>query len=110
MAAPTALVLTSAEQREYDDLLKRGYRDIIDAPREIRVGARVRHRGEQYMAAVKSGTGFVVAVMEKTPSAWVSAGWGPRDIELIVRTDQDRHGTGRLIGCWADYHTVVIKP
>jgi hypothetical protein len=110
VTAPPTFALTAAEQREYDDLFKRGYRDITDAPRGIRAGVRVRHRGEQYLDAMQNGTGVIVAVMEKDPSPWVKSGWGPRDIELIVRTDEDRHGTGRLIGRWADYHTVVIQP
>ena len=107
-ASSAALTLTREERAEYDDLFAAGYRDIDDAPRGIRVGARVHHAGERYPAAYRDGTGTVVAVMEKSPSPWVAAGWGKRDIELIVRTDRDRFGTG-CIGRWADYHTGVVE-
>lgn len=100
--------LTEAEQREYDDLLARGYRDI-DVHGALRVGARVRHWGEQYCEAYRDGTGVVVALMEKSPSSWVAAGWGKHDVELIVRTDRDRWGIGSFVGRWADYHTAVIE-
>lgn len=106
----SVIELTTDEQRERDELLARGYRDVTDAPHGLHVGARVRHRGEQYFKAIIEGTGVVVAVMEKSPSSWVAAGWGKRDIELIVRTDRDRFDTGSFIGRWADYHTEVVEP
>lgn len=63
----------------------RGYRDR-ERFNELEPGARVRHRGHQYPEAYRAGTGTIVAVTERDPSAW-SESWGLPDVEIVVAWD-----------------------
>lgn len=98
--------LSAKEAAVRQRLLDAGYHDINQVGR-LHVGARVRHVGEQFPRALLDGTATVVALMERTRSPWVAAGFGRRDIELVVRSDQPRL-SGSKAGQWADYHTIVI--
>lgn len=87
-------------------LVASGYRDIKEKD-GLRVGARVRHRGEQYYEAYATGTAVVRAIMERDPSSW-SVSYGRRDIELIVERDVPMLPDMSPLGQWADYHTVLV--
>lgn len=99
-------MIPACEQARFNerhtDLISRGYRDVDDH-KGMRVGRRVRHRGEQYRAAYSDGTGVIVTVMERPDSAW-SRTWHMPDVELIILRDRPRFvGDARLMFV-AQYH------
>lgn len=106
----TAAALTKAEETKLAAMLAelhaRGYQDITEH-KQLRVGGRIRHRGQQYPEAYDKGTGFVVALTEKPDSAW-SRSWGMPDVELIMLRDKALlDGYSRLASV-AHYHVEVV--
>lgn len=85
------------------DLTARGYRDIAAAG-SIKTGSRVHHAGQQYPEARDNGTATVLAVLEKSPSAW-SGTYRRPDIEIIVESDKPFMPGMPTVSNWADYHT-----
>lgn len=85
-----------------------GFHLIDSAPRTpgVRVGARVRNRGEQYPSAHENGTAVVLAVMrrgaDEHPDSWERS-YGRPNVEVIVRHDRDH------ITAWADYGTYLAE-
>lgn len=85
-----------------------GFHLIEGAPRtpEVRAGARVHNRGEQYPTARENGTATVVAVMRKGtdehPDSWEKS-YGRPNVEVIVE-----HDRGHLT-VWADYGTYLAE-
>lgn len=111
-----ATKIETSEQTEVDrmvaELRKHGYVDLDEyvyprSGRRLRVGARVRHGGEQYPEALQYGTGNVVALMHRPDSAW-SHSWRMPDIEMVMLRDKPRFGESRLSGL-AHYHVEVIE-
>lgn len=103
---PTLMPETEVEiSNALDGLRRRGY-VIKKSHNELRAGARVRHRGHQYPEALRYGTGMVLHVTEKSPSAW-SVKWGVPDVEMIVLWDNP----GWLFGAFsmlAQYHVQYV--
>lgn len=91
----------SSADRLHADLMEHGYRDIEEI-KGLRVGDRVHHVGERFDRALSEGTAVILYITERAPSSWVQAGWGKRDVEIIVRRDRDGE-----VSQWADYHTCV---
>lgn len=83
-----------------------GYRDIPEHG-SITVGARIRHRGQQWPDALQHGAGYVVALTEKPDSAW-SVSWGMADIELIAVWDKPWGLASSRLAQIAQYHVAVI--
>lgn len=102
--------MTPEERTEYEEMLLKlhaaGYRDVEEHG-QLKVGARVRHSGHRWPEAYTQGTGVVLALTEKNPSAW-SQSWGRPDIELIALWDRV-YLFSRLSGL-AQYHVEVIDP
>lgn len=103
--------LTDEEQARVtakrNELLARGYQDITEH-RRLRLGARIRHRGQQWPDAYRRGTGWVAVLTEKPNSAW-SREWRMPDIELVAVWDKPWGlGQSRLSGL-AQYHVEVIQ-
>ena len=71
----------------------------------LRVGVRVRNRGEQYPEARQWGTAEVVAVLRK-PGSWERK-WGRLNIEVLVR--RERPQFGGPLSWWADYGTYLAE-
>ena len=95
------------------DLESRGFREIPEHPRypDLRPGARVHNRGEQFDAALFDGTSVVVTLMrrgtDERPDSWEQS-WGRPNIEVIVERDDARVGFGApKFTCWADYGTML---
>jgi hypothetical protein len=86
------------------DLRERGYVDIEEFE-GLRAGVRVRHRGEQYRAAYRDGTGNVLHVLQRDPSSWARS-WGRPDVEIVVVRDDVERGAMLV----ADYHVVIVEP
>lgn len=103
------LVLTEEEVTELAakvaDLHAAGYRDIAEH-KQLKVGARIRHRGHQWSQAFREGTGFVAAVTEKPDSAW-SRSYRMPDVELIAVWDKAMFGS--RLSQVAQYHVDVIE-
>jgi hypothetical protein len=106
--------VTEAEQAEMDrlvaELYKAGYVNLDQftyqrSGRVLRVGARVRHGGEQYPEAFLHGTGNVVALVHRPNSGW-SRQWRMPDIELVVLRDRARFAS--RLSQLAHYHVEVI--
>ena len=103
--------LTPEERAEADrilaDLRERGYTDRAEFD-ELAPGVRVRHRGHQWPDAFRKGTGVVVAITEKSPSAW-SQEWRMPDVEMVVAFDKPTWpGTSRL-STLAQYHVSAVR-
>jgi hypothetical protein len=95
---------TAQHERLLADLHADGYRQI-DHHNDLQAGARVRHAGDQYPGAYRSGTGTVLTVTEKRHSSW-SVVYGMPDVELVVLFDV---GTGRpRLSRLAQYHVEVV--
>lgn len=109
---PEHIVLTDDERLEFEAkaqvLYAAGYVDIAEHG-DLRVGARIRHRGHQWHEAFHAGTGYVAALTEKPDSAW-SWTYGKPDIELIAVWDTPRSlaGSSRMSQL-AQYHVYVIE-
>lgn len=74
---------------------------------ELRGGARIRRRAEQYPEAFDHGTGVVLVVMERPHSSWSQTYGGP-DVELIVLKDKPLlTGMSRLAQL-ANYHVAAV--
>lgn len=110
-----ATKIESTEQAEVDRMLaelhEHGYVDLAEytyprSGRVLRVGARVRHRNEQYWQAIERGTGNVVGLVHKPDSPW-SRSWRMADVELIMLRDEERFGT--RLSQVAHYHVEVIE-
>lgn len=109
------IALTNAEQAEVDRMLAEfhgaGYVHLAEytyprSGRQLRVGARIRHGGEQYPEALMHGTGYVVALVHKPDSPW-SRSWRMPDIELIMLRDRPRFDS--RLSQVAHYHVEVIE-
>lgn len=85
-----------------------GFHLIESAPRTtgVRVGARVRNRGELYPSAHEDGTAVVLAVMrrgtDENPDSWERS-YGRPNVEVIVRHDRGH------VTAWADYGTYLAE-
>lgn len=99
--------LEPEERAEYEqklaELHERGYVDI-ENHKGLSVGVRVRHRGHQWPAAYRDGTGTVLAITEKPDSVW-SRSWGAPDIEMVVLFDTATFGS--RLSMLAQYHVDV---
>ena len=84
-----------------DELRERGYAEK-ESHNELRPGARVRHRGHQWCEAFSKGTGVVLHVTEKDPSAWAES-WRMPDVEIVVLWDE-RESLGPRMSLVAQYH------
>ena len=84
-----------------DELRERGYAEK-EFHNELRAGARARHRGHQWSKACLRGTGVVLHVTEKSPSAW-SESWRMPDVEIVVLWDE-RESLGPRMSLVAQYH------
>lgn len=94
-------------EQHRSDLVANGYTDVPDGAHDrLRVGARVRHRGQRWPEALDHGTATAVAVMERASSSW-SQRYGTRDIEVIVLRDDTSHGFAT--GVWASYGTDLAR-
>jgi hypothetical protein len=82
-------------EKRAQELIDCGYTEVQERGR-LRVGARVRHVGQQYPQA-RNGT----ATIERIFTRGV-------DVELIAKRDKPDWGPNDTHGYWADYHTVVI--
>jgi hypothetical protein len=89
------------------DLHDQGYRDI-EQHDGLRVGTRVRHRGEQYPEAFRDGTGVVIALTERPDSSW-SLSWGMPDVELVVLRDTPRFDGQSRLSWVAQYHVSAVE-
>jgi len=102
-------VLTEVEQTTAAEVLaalhERGYRDV-EAHGALAPGVRIRHRGHQWPGAYTDGTGVVLHVTEKSPSAW-SQSWHAADVEMVVLWDEPNLADTRLSGV-AQYHVQVV--
>jgi hypothetical protein len=102
--------LTPAERAELESILaqlhQHGYtkRDRFN---ELTPGARVRHRGHQWPEAFQQGTGVIVAITEKSPSAW-STDWGMADVEMVVAWDKPTFEDSSRLSQVAQYHVSLI--
>lgn len=109
MTQTTSDLIPEDQRDRFDQTLaalrKDGFIDL-DEHEGLKVGSRVRHRGEQYPEAYRDGTAVVLALLRKPNDAW-SRQWGRPNIELLVLPDRDRFDTGNRIGQWADYHTAT---
>lgn len=101
--------LTAQERERLDaihaELAANGYQDIaahITARRQLRVGDRIRHIGQQWPEAFDHGTGHIAVLTEKPGSKW-SQDHGRPDVELIAVWDKPRLANSR-ISQLADYH------
>jgi hypothetical protein len=103
--------LTSEEQVEAERILaglhERGYIDR-DRHNDLAPGVRVRHRGHQWPAAYREGTGVVVAITEKPDSGW-SQSWGKPDVEMVVAFDKPTLPGMSRLSTLAQYHVAVIE-
>lgn len=82
---------------------------VYPSGRRLHVGARVRHIGEQYPEAFRSGTGTVAALLHKPRSGW-SQSHGQPDIELVMLRDKPRfEGDDGRLSQVAHYHVEVIE-
>lgn len=108
MNEATAPAMTDAEAAELArlvaDLHESGYRDIAEH-KNLRVGTRIRHRGEQYPQAYEHGTGVVVALTEKPDSRW-SQSWRMPDVELVMLRDTAQFGS--RLSQLGQYHVEVV--
>lgn len=93
--------------RDYADLLKRGYVPV-QAHGTLRVGMRVAHRNQQWYAAAEYGTGWILAVLHKDPSAWARTYRTP-DVEVIVQRDKPLWEGASIYALWANYHCQVAR-
>lgn len=96
---------TEAYMRMHADLVNDGYRDVVHG--KLRIGQRVRHRGEQFFEALDKGTGVIVAVTEHRGSSWGHSYRRP-DIEVIVLRDKPLFEGGSRLSQLADYHIAVV--
>jgi len=103
--------LTPAERATADQMLaelrERGYQDRPYLG-DLAPGARIRHRGHQWAAALEDGSGWIVALTEKPDSPW-SASWGGPDIELIAAWDRPPFDDMSRLSQVANYHVVAIQ-
>lgn len=91
-------------ERRHDELLERGYVDVAQYG-DLRPGARVRNRGQQYTKARWDGTATLLAIMLKDPSPWAKK-YGRPDVEVLVANDNPNGDSPFwLIGGWSDYGT-----
>ena len=108
---PDQFQLTEEEQDRLleirQELRERGYQDITEHG-DLRVGARIRHRGQQFTEAFRHGTGYVVALMEKPDSAW-SRTYRMPDIELVVVFDKPALLSSSRLSQLAQYHVSVVE-
>ena len=87
------------------ELERSGY-VVKDHHNELRPGARVRGRGEQYPEAFDRGTGTVLLVMEKAGSSW-SRTYGQPDVEVLVLKDRPLLPGMPRISQLANYHLAI---
>lgn len=96
------LELTELEAQSRDRYIEYGY-SVVDSHNDLRPGTRVRMGNERYHEAYVKGTGTIVVVLRKEPSAW-SQKYRMPDVELVVRRDDP----SRPIAEVAQYHVVRI--
>jgi hypothetical protein len=89
-----------------DKLHEHGYQDLALYGAELRVGTRIRHRGQQYPEAYDHGTGYVVALTEKRESAW-SETYRMDDVELVAVFDEPF--VFSRVSQLAHYHVSVVS-
>jgi hypothetical protein len=65
--------------------------------RDLPVGTRVRHQGEQFPRAYAEGTATVVDATD------------PRDEYLVLR-DKPRYSGELLLAWWPRRHTIEVRP
>jgi hypothetical protein len=87
------------------DLEERGYVEIPEH-NGYRPGDRVRHVGHHFN--YDTGTAEVLAIYEKSPSAW-SNKHGARDIEVLVLADYPILAGTPTVRAWANYHTCPVR-
>lgn len=97
--------MSNSPQAHAADLLKRGYVEIQEF-RNLTVGSRVRHCGEQYADAYIHGTGNIERIFQRHNSGF-EAKYGP-DVELIVKRDKPRFGPDDTHAFVADYHVAIV--
>lgn len=102
-------LLTAAEETRLTEMREElhacGYRDIAEH-KNLRVGSRIRHRGQQWPEAFANGTGVVAVLTEKPNSSW-SQTYGMPDIELVAVWDEP--WTSSRLSQLAQYHVHVIE-
>ena len=96
---PEAQVQMEADVK---DKLAHGYVEVTEI-NNLKVGARVRHAGQQWSEAYRNGTATIEHIFHKPVSSW-SQKYKRPDIELIVKRDGEKLD----YGYWADYHTELI--
>jgi hypothetical protein len=101
-------VAVQTEELVRAELVERGYVEV-DEFEGLRAGGRVRHSGEQFPSAAQHGTGTVVAVYERTNSAWSRLSYNGFDVEVIVDRDKPSIGGQSTISQWASYATVRAR-
>ena len=87
-------------------LLSRGFIEVTEL-NGMSVGARVRHRGEQWFEAHEHGTGTIERIFHKPESSW-SRTYRRPDVELIVKRDKPKFGADDTHSFVADYHIELI--
>lgn len=110
--AQALAALTPDERTEAEGILaklrKHGYADR-ERFNEMAPGVRVRHSGHRWPEAYRDGTGVVVAITERSPSAW-SQSWGAPDIEMVVAFDKPTLPGMSRLSTLAQYHVAVVRP
>lgn len=88
-------------EADVQELLARGYVEVTEF-NSLKVGARVKHVGQQWGGAYTNGTATIERIFHKERSSWSQKTNRP-DIEIIVKKDTTPFNSG--YGYWADYHT-----
>lgn len=88
-------------EADVQELLARGYVEVGEI-NDLKVGARVKHVGQQWGGAYRNGTATIERLFFKERSSWSQKTNRP-DIEIIVKKDTTPFNSG--YGYWADYHT-----
>lgn len=88
-------------EADVQELLGRGYVEVKEI-NNLKVGARVKHVGQQWGDAYRNGTATIERLFVKERSSW-SQKMNRPDIELIVKRDKPQFDLE--YGYWADYHT-----
>lgn len=106
-----AFELTLAEQAGADRMLAElranGYQPL-ERLGLLQPGARIRHRGHQWIDALTDGSGYVVTLVEKPDSPW-SKDWGGPDIELVAVWDRAPFDDMSRLSQVANYHVIAIS-